>query len=94
MAREKVSIRRAPRIWSFIFTGAIIGVICSLIITNWFPVDPAVGFWSTLGFFSVFGVAIGGILGGGVGLVADVGSFSRQIKGEANVTVVNPKKKS
>ena len=93
MTREKVSIRRAPRIWSFIVTGALFGVICAWIITTWIPVDPAIGFWSTLGFFSVFGVAIGGILGGGVGLVADSGSFTRQTKGEASVTVISPKKK-
>ena len=53
MAKTDVTIRRAPRIWSFMMTGAIVGIIVAAIITVASPVDPAVGVLPTFGFFAI-----------------------------------------
>ena len=71
MPKTDVTIRRAPRIWSFMLTGAFVGIIVAAIVTVSSPIDPGVGFGSTFGFFALFGFAIGLILGGLVGVFLD-----------------------
>lgn len=84
MAQEEVTIRRAPRMWSFMLTGAIVGVIASAIVTTGAPIDPSVGFWPTFGFFALFGFVIGLALGGLVGFVIDANT--RSSRGVAEIT--------
>ncbi len=71
MSKTEVTIRRAPRIWSFMITGSIVGIIVAAVITVATPVDPAVGVLPTFGFFALFGFAIGLILGGVVAVFLD-----------------------
>ena len=71
MPKTDVTIRRAPRIWSFMVTGAFVGIVVAAIITVASPVDPAVGVLPTFGFFALFGFAIGLVLGGVVGVFLD-----------------------
>lgn len=84
MAQEDVTIRRAPRMWSFMMTGAIIGVIVSAMVTIGAPIDPSVGFYPTFGFFALFGFVIGLALGGLVGFVIDANTKSS--RGVAKIT--------
>jgi hypothetical protein len=84
MAKTDVTIRRAPRIWSFMMTGAIVGIVVAAIITVASPVDPAVGVLPTFGFFAIFGFAIGLILGGLVGVFLD--RFTKTSLGVAEIT--------
>jgi hypothetical protein len=84
MATEDVTIRRAPRMWSFMMTGAIVGVIVSAIVTTGAPIDPSVGLWPTFGFFALFGFVIGLALGGLVGFVIDANTKST--RGVAEIT--------
>ena len=84
MAKTDVTIRRAPRIWSFMMTGAVIGIIIAAIITVATPVDPAVGVMPTFGFFALFGFAIGLILGGLVGVFLD--RMTKSSRGVAEIT--------
>jgi ABC-type nitrate/sulfonate/bicarbonate transport system permease component len=84
MATEDVTIRRAPRMWSFMMTGAIVGVIVSAIVTTGAPIDPSVGFYPTFGFFALFGFVIGLALGGLVGFVIDANTKST--RGVAEIT--------
>jgi ABC-type polysaccharide/polyol phosphate export permease len=71
MPKTDVTIRRAPRIWSFMITGAVVGIIAAAVITVATPADPTVGVMPTFGFFALFGFAIGLILGGLVGVFLD-----------------------
>lgn len=89
MAKQNVTIRRAPRMWSFMITGALIGIVAALIITSATPVDPKVGFGATFGFFALFGVAIGLALGGIVGVYLD--RTARVSKGVAEISVTKGK---
>ncbi len=69
--RTTVSIRRAPRFSAFIVIGALVGLVATLVVTSLYPADPAVGFPATFGYFALFGVPIGAVLGAVVALVLD-----------------------
>lgn len=69
--RTTVSIRRAPRFSAFIVVGALVGLIGTLIVTSFYPADPAVGFTATFGYFALFGVPIGAVLGALLAIVLD-----------------------
>ena len=84
MPKTDVTIRRAPRIWSFMITGAFVGVIAAFVITVSTPVDPSVGFGSTFGFFALFGFGIGLIVGGLVGVFLD--RATKTSRGVAEIT--------
>lgn len=67
----RVGIRRAPRLGVFVGLGAVLGVLATLILTSLYPADPAVGFAALFGYFALFGVSAGVILGATVGIVLD-----------------------
>ncbi|MDP4586143.1 MAG: hypothetical protein NWS64_02440 [Microbacteriaceae bacterium] len=90
MPKEEVTIRRAPRMWSFMMTGAVVGVIASVFVTGAAPINPSVGFWPTFGFFALFGFVIGLALGGIVGFVLD--ARTRTSRGVAEITTTTAKK--
>jgi hypothetical protein len=91
MAKEEVTIRRAPRMWSFMMTGAVVGVIASAFVTGSAPINPSVGFWPTFGFFALFGFVIGLSLGAVVGFILD--ARSKTSRGVAAITTTTAKKK-
>jgi hypothetical protein len=64
-------IRRAPRIGRFLFLGAAVGLIGTLILTSLYPADPNVGFAALFGYFALYGVPIGVALGAILALVLD-----------------------
>jgi len=90
MAKEEVTIRRAPRMWSFMLTGAVVGVIASGFVTGAAPINPSVGFWPTFGFFALFGFVIGLALGGVVGFVID--ARTKTSRGVAEIQKTTAKK--
>ena len=51
--------------------GALVGFIATLILTSLFEVDPEVGFTASLGYFSLFGVPIGAVIGAVIALAFD-----------------------
>jgi hypothetical protein len=59
----EVRIRRAPKYPAFMIVGGGIGAIVTFILTALFPVDPKVGFGALFGYFALYGVT-GGILVG------------------------------
>ncbi len=69
--RATVRIRRAPRFSAFIVVGALVGLIVTLILTSLFPADPAVGFAATFGYFALFGVPIGAVIGAFIAILLD-----------------------
>lgn len=69
--RTTVSIRRAPKFSAFVVVGALIGFLVTLVLTSLFPVDPEVGFAASLGYFSLYGVPAGGLVGAVIALAFD-----------------------
>ena len=66
-----VRIRRAPKFSVFLIVGAALGAIVALILTLLFPIDSQVGFGATFGYFAIFGVVGGALIGGSVALIFD-----------------------
>jgi len=68
---DDVRIRRAPKYPAFIVVGALVGAIVTFIVTKQFPVDPSVGFLPIFGYFCLYGVTAGVVLGALVAIILD-----------------------
>lgn len=75
--KSEVRIRRAPKLGVFIALGALVGAIVTLIVTSQFPADPSVGFAATAGYFLLYGIPAGVVLGAVVALIIDRVSIAR-----------------
>ncbi|MCU1402761.1 MAG: hypothetical protein JWM70_1085 [Microbacteriaceae bacterium] len=67
----EVSIRRAPKIPVFLVLGAVLGALATLVLTALQPADPAIGFPALFGYFCIFGVPFGAVVGGFVAILLD-----------------------
>lgn len=76
-SQAEVSIRRAPKISVFLVFGALIGFLGTLILTALQPVDPAIGFTALFGYFLIFGIPAGVVLGAIVAVIFDRSSSRR-----------------
>jgi hypothetical protein len=73
----EVRLRRAPRLPVFLLAGAILGAIVTLIITSLSDADPKVGFAASYGYFCLYGVPAGVVVGAVIGLLLDRRSIRR-----------------
>ena len=55
----------------FLVLGAVLGAVVTLIITSLFPADPTVGFGAIYGYFLLFGIPAGVVVGAVVAIVLD-----------------------
>ena len=85
-----VSLRRAPKFSVFLVLGAVLGAVVTLIVTALFPVDPAIGFAALYGYFVLYGIPIGIVLGALVALTLDKISTRRAKEISAEQTTVDP----
>jgi hypothetical protein len=69
--------------------GGLIGFLVVLIITPLFPVDPLVGLPALIGYFSIFGVTGGVLVGAIIGIALDRRSQKRARTVEAERQVVD-----
>ena len=72
-----VTIRRAPKVGVFLILGGAVGAIATLVLTLLQPDDAKVGYASLLGYFLLFGIPAGVVLGALVALVLDLVSRRR-----------------
>ncbi|MCU1509661.1 MAG: uncharacterized protein JWR53_573 [Glaciihabitans sp.] len=84
--REQVSIRRAPRLTRFLVLGGVLGIVVTFILTASFPADPSIGFGPIFGYFAIYGVIGGLLLGAVVGLIFERISIRRARTLEAEVS--------
>ena len=68
---EEMLVRRAPKLAPFVLLGVAVGLVGTLVATSIFPADPSVGFAVLAGYFSLYGVTAGLVLGILVWLVLD-----------------------
>ncbi len=87
--RMTVQVRRAPKLSAFMAVGALMGFLVVLIITPLFPVDPLVGLPALIGYFSIFGITLGVLIGALIGIVLDRRSQKRVRTVEAERQVVD-----
>ena len=69
VSEAEVSIRRAPKVPVFLVLGGLIGGIVSAAITSAFPIDEKVGYAATVGYFLLYGIPIGIVLGALLALI-------------------------
>ncbi|HEU4807899.1 MAG TPA: potassium transporter Trk [Homoserinimonas sp.] len=68
---DHATIRRAPKLSMFLLVGGALGAAVTFILTAIYPVDPQVGFGPLLGYFMLYGIPAGVVLGAIVGLILD-----------------------
>lgn len=89
-ATVDVTIRRAPKIPVFLVLGALVGFFGTLIVTALQPADPAIGFAALFGYFCIYGIPLGIVLGGVLAIVLDRVSLRRAQSVTAEQTTVEP----
>lgn len=88
VTEDQVTIRRVPKYPIFIILGGALGAIVTLVLTMSQPADPSVGYAALFGYFLLFGVPAGVVVGALVALVLDVVSRRRARTATAEHTVV------
>lgn len=66
-----VRIRRAPKYATFLILGGGLGAVVTFILTALYPVDPNVGFGALFGYFALYGVTAGVLLGAVIAIILD-----------------------
>jgi hypothetical protein len=89
VVETEVTVRRIPRYSRFLIIGAGLGAIATFILTASFPSDPAVGFGALFGYFLIFGVPTGVVIGAVVAILLDVGLKRRARTALAEHTTVD-----
>jgi hypothetical protein len=90
IVQTEVRIRRAPKVPVFLALGALFGAIVTLILTSAFPVDPTIGFPATVGYFMLYGIPAGAVLGALLALLLDRMSARRARNVTVEHTTVDP----
>lgn len=75
--QAQVTIRRAPKIPVFLVLGALVGLLGTLVVTALQPADPTIGFAALFGYFCVYGVPFGIVIGGVIAVLLDWVSIRR-----------------
>lgn len=83
----EVTIRRAPKFPVFLILGGALGAIVTLVLTMLQPVDPDVGYAAAFGYFLLFGLPAGVVLGAVVAIVLD--AISKRTAKRATAEVVS-----
>ena len=86
----EVTVRRIPRYSRFLIIGAGLGAVITFILTASFPSDPKVGFGALFGYFLLFGMPAGVVIGAVVAILLDVGLNRRARTLMAERTTVDP----
>ena len=85
----QVTIRRAPKVPVFLILGGALGAIVTLALTMAQPADPNIGYPTLFGYFLLFGLPAGVLLGALVAIVLDIVSHRSVRTVAAEVTRVD-----
>ncbi len=88
--QSEVRIRRAPKFPAFMIVGGGLGAIATLILTSLYPADPSVGFAALFGYFAIFGITGGVVLGALLAIVLEWRSNRRARTVSASVERESP----
>ena len=89
VSQDDVRIRRVPKYATFIILGGAVGAVVTLVLTMSQPADPNVGYGALFGYFLLFGVPAGVLLGALLALVLDLVGRRRARTVTAEHTVVD-----
>ena len=85
----EVTIRRAPKVPVFLILGGALGATVTLVLTMLQPADPAVGYPALFGYFLLYGLPAGVLLGALVAIAFDIVSRRTTRTATAEVTRVD-----
>jgi len=85
----EVTIRRAPKVPVFLILGGALGATVTLVLTMLQPADPNVGYPALFGYFLLYGLPAGVLLGAVVAIVLDIVSRRSTRAATAEVTRVD-----
>ena len=85
----EVTIRRAPKVPVFLILGGALGATVTLVLTMLQPADPNVGYPALFGYFLLYGLPAGVLLGAIVAIVLDIVSRRSTRTATAEVTRVD-----
>ncbi|CAN5285179.1 hypothetical protein BH09ACT3_BH09ACT3_12180 [soil metagenome] len=88
-SEAEVTVRRAPKYPVFLVLGAVLGLLATLILTSLYPADPQVGFGALFGYFSLYGVPAGLVIGALIAILFDLVSARRATRVRAEQTTVD-----
>jgi hypothetical protein len=54
--RQRVTLRRSPKLSAFLLVFAVIGFFATLVVTSLYDADPSVGFLALFAYFSLYGI--------------------------------------
>jgi hypothetical protein len=54
--RQRVSVRRSPRLSAFVLVFGVLGFFGTLVVTGLYPSDPSVGFATLFAYFALYGI--------------------------------------
>lgn len=86
--RDEVRVRRAPKYSVFIFGGIALGIIVTFIAVTVAPGDDQTPFLQAFGYFVLYGIAVGALLGAIVAVIFDAILSRRARSAEGEHTVV------
>ena len=75
--RQKVRVRRSPKLSAFVVVFGALGFFGTLIATGLFPSDPSIGFAALFAYFALYGITGSTALGVIVWLVLEAISRTR-----------------
>ncbi|GAA4679129.1 hypothetical protein [Frondihabitans cladoniiphilus] len=70
-SRNQVQVRRAPKYSVFIFGGIIVGIIATFVALQLEPGDSGESFLQAFGYFVLYGITFGALLGAIVAVILD-----------------------
>jgi len=85
----EVTIRRAPKVPVFLILGGALGATVTLVLTMLQPADPNVGYPALFGYFLLYGLPAGVLLGAVVAIILDIVSRRTTRAATAEVTRVD-----
>jgi hypothetical protein len=85
----EVTIRRAPKFAVFLILGGALGAIVTLVLTMLRPADPNVGYPTLFGYFLLFGLPAGVVLGALIAILLDFISKRRAKRVTVELTRVD-----
>jgi hypothetical protein len=88
VSETSVRVRRAPKIPVFLILGGALGAIATLAVTLSQPADPNTGYGPTIGYFMLYGIPAGVVVGALVALVLDLISRRTAKLVDAELTTV------
>ncbi len=67
----RLKVRRAPNVWAFVATGAVVGFVLGAVVDLFTPATPGYSTVTTVAYFGALGLVVGALAGGALAVLLD-----------------------